>query len=135
MNALIVSAQQAHDAAVEGSRVGQYPAGAKAKLQAAINEAKTVAANDAATSAQVEQAIQTLDAALKVFQTSVITTVPGDKNNDGSLTIGDLALMAKSYGKTSADTQWETMKQHDLNADGKIDIVDLTIMARQILSW
>ncbi|MFC4101351.1 pectinesterase family protein [Paenibacillus xanthanilyticus] len=135
LNALIVSAQQAHDAAVEGSRVGQYPAGAKAKLQAAIDQAKTVAANDAATTAQVEQAIQTLDAALKVFQASVIANVPGDNNNDGSLTIGDLALMAKSYGKTSADAQWESVKQHDLNADGMIDIVDLTTMARQILNW
>ncbi|TYP78982.1 pectinesterase family protein [Paenibacillus methanolicus] len=135
LNALIAKAQQAHDAAVEGSRVGQYPAGAKAKLQAAIDQARTVAANDAATSAQVEQAIQTLDAALNVFQASVIANVPGDNNNDGSLTIGDLALMAKSYGKTSADAQWETIKQRDLNADGKIDIVDLTMMARQIMNW
>lgn len=135
LEALIANAQQIHDAAVEGSKIGNYPVGSKALLQAAIDQAKTVFADHAATGEQVAQAISALDQALKSFQASVVVNVPGDNNNDGSLSVGDLAMMARAYGKTNADPDWESVKASDLNQDGKIDIVDLTIMARQIMNW
>ncbi|WP_342556563.1 cohesin domain-containing protein [Paenibacillus sp. FSL H8-0548] len=59
--------------------------------------------------------------------------LPGDVNNDGRLSIGDLALVASAYGKTSADTDWALYKKYDLVQDNIIDISDLVFMARSIL--
>jgi hypothetical protein len=63
----------------------------------------------------------------------VITGTPGDGNGDGKITIADLAIAAKYYGKTSADPDWDPYKFADVNADGKIDIEDLAFLARKIL--
>ncbi|UJF31387.1 cohesin domain-containing protein [Paenibacillus hexagrammi] len=131
--ALIADAQSKHDAATEGTGVGQYPAGTKAALQAAIDQAKAVADNTAATQQQVEQAVSSLTAALKTFTDSVITRKPGDTNGDGQYSVGDLGMVAAAYGKTSADSDWNSYKAADLNNDGKIDIEDLAAMARKIL--
>ena len=133
LNTLIADAQSKHDAAVEGTRAGQYPAGSKAALQAAIDQAKAVADNAAAAQDQVEQAVDTLNAALQTFNDAVIRTQPGDTNGDGRYSVGDLAIISAAYGKTSADPDWSSYKNCDLNNDGKIDIADLAALARQIL--
>ncbi|MGO4271671.1 dockerin type I domain-containing protein, partial [Paenibacillus sp. TAF58] len=133
LNALITEAQSTHDAAVEGTRTGQYPAGSKALLQAAIHAAGQIAGNAAATQSQVDQAVTELNSALQGFLASVNTRTPEDMNGDDKISIGDLGIMAASYGKTSQDTNWDLYKKADLNHDGVIDIVDLAIMARKIL--
>nr|WP_256223331.1 dockerin type I domain-containing protein [Paenibacillus sp. 1_12] len=56
----------------------------------------------------------------------------GDLNGDGKISIGDLAIMAKYYGKTSADPNWNTYQIADLNHDGIIDINDLAKLASMI---
>ncbi|NOV03691.1 immunoglobulin-like domain-containing protein [Paenibacillus planticolens] len=66
-------------------------------------------------------------------QITVIPRVPGDLNSDGKVSIGDLAIVAAWYGKTSADPNWEQYKAADMNGDGKIDIVDLAAVANKIL--
>ncbi|RXZ84009.1 hypothetical protein EBB07_02595 [Paenibacillaceae bacterium] len=58
----------------------------------------------------------------------------GDLNGDGKISIGDLALLMKYYGKTSADADWESLKQYDFNSDNVIDIKDLAILAALITS-
>lgn len=60
-------------------------------------------------------------------------TVPGDFNNDDRVSVGDLALLAKAYGKTSDSPDWDQVKKYDLNNDGTIDIEDLVGLARLIL--
>lgn len=132
--ALIDEAQSVHDAAAEGDKVGQYPAGAKAALQAAIDIAGEVAGRSAATQAEIEQATMDLNLALQQFLASVNKPIPGDTNNDGRISIGDLAIVAKAYGKTSADPDWDAVKAYDFNDDKAIDIEDLSWMARLILS-
>ncbi|WP_171687167.1 chitobiase/beta-hexosaminidase C-terminal domain-containing protein [Paenibacillus planticolens] len=133
LNALIAEAQQAHDAAVEGTHAGQYPAGAKRALLTAISTAQTIVGDPAATQTQVQQAAVDLSAALQAFKASVIAGVPGDVNGDSKVTVGDLAIVAKYYGKTSADSGWDQYKFADLNHDGIIDIADLAIIASKIL--
>ncbi|GFZ79456.1 hypothetical protein GCM10008018_26160 [Paenibacillus marchantiophytorum] len=133
LNTRIADAQAAHDAAVEGTQAGQYQAGAKAALQTAINQAKAVAANPDATRQQVAQAVTTLNAALQTFTRSVITRSPGDTNGDGKFSIGDLAIVAAAYGKTSADPDWEQYKKADYNNDNQVDIQDLAAVAQKIL--
>nr|WP_275691004.1 endo-alpha-N-acetylgalactosaminidase family protein [Paenibacillus aceris] len=134
LNALIAEAQQTHDAAVEGTHAGEYPTGAKAALLAAISNANAVAGNAAATQQQVQQAAAELSAALQTFRSLIITGTPGDLNNDARVSIGDLALVAKYYGSSSADADWNSHKFADLNQDGVIDIADLAFIARLILN-
>jgi hypothetical protein len=133
LHALIAEAQLAHDTAVEGTSVGQYPAGSKATLLAAINNAQAVAGSSVATQQQVENALTDLRVALQAFRSSVIASIPGDFNGDEKISVGDLAIVAKYYGKTSADPDWNQYKSADLNHDGIIDIADLAIIATKIL--
>lgn len=133
LNELISVAQTAHDAATEGTNAGEYPAGSKAALQAAIDKARAVAENASASQEQVNQTVSELSEALETFKASVITRIPGDLNGDGKVSIGDLALLAAWYGKDSSDPQWEQNQFMDLNDDGRIDIEDLTILARLII--
>ncbi|UJF35193.1 family 43 glycosylhydrolase [Paenibacillus hexagrammi] len=135
LHARISEAEQIHDAAVEGSNAGQYPSGSKASLQTAIDSAVAVAVNPAATEDEVQAAEEQLNEALQAFNDSVITRTPGDQNQDGRVSVGDLALAAKYYGKTANDADWEQCKFADLNDDGKIDITDLAMLARMILNW
>ncbi|UJF31414.1 family 43 glycosylhydrolase [Paenibacillus hexagrammi] len=133
LSALLAEAQVKHDAAIEGTEAGQYPAGSKAALQVAIDRAKAVAENPEATQQQVEQAVTDLTAALQTFIDSVHHTQPGDTNGDGRYSVGDLAIVAAAYGKTLDDPNWSEYQKGDLNQDGKIDIEDLAAMARKIL--
>jgi hypothetical protein len=130
---LMADSQAKHDTAVEGTQVGQYPAGSKALLQTAIDKAMAVADNPAATQQQVEQAAAELNAALIEFQASVNKPIPGDTNNDSRVTVGDLGIIASAYGKTSADPDWAQFMKADINRDGKVDIEDLAAVARKIL--
>ncbi|UJF31381.1 immunoglobulin-like domain-containing protein [Paenibacillus hexagrammi] len=134
LNALILEAQTKHDAAVEGTHAGEYPAGAKAALQTAITSAQQIVDNAAATQAQVEQAVANLHTALDTFLNSVIQRMPGDSNHDNRVSVGDLAIVAKAYGAVSTDANWNDVKQGDLNGDGKIDVEDLAALARLILA-
>lgn len=132
--ALIDEAQSKHDAAEEGIKAGQYREGSKALLQAAIHTAGAVAANADASMSQVQQALSDLSAALQTFQSSVNVQTPGDLNGDGKFTVGDLAIVAAAYGKTSADPEWEQYKRADVNNDDVVDIEDLVFVARAILN-
>ncbi|WP_018759606.1 dockerin type I domain-containing protein [Paenibacillus terrigena] len=134
LNALISTAQLVHDSAVEGTKPNQYPVGSKAVLQAAINKAKAVANNAEASAEEINQAYVELSAALQAFKDSVISRMMEDINGDSTVSIGDLAIVARYYGKTAVDPNWDTIKITDLNGDGIIDIVDLSMVARKILN-
>ncbi|TXK80328.1 cohesin domain-containing protein [Paenibacillus sp. N3.4] len=133
LNALMTSTQNLYNTAVEGTKIDQYPVGTKAALLAAINNAKIVSDNEMATQQQVDQAVVVLNAAKQTFTDSVIKPALGDVNRDGEIDIADLGIVAKYYGKTSADPNWNTYKIADVNNDGKVDIQDLAIVARKIL--
>lgn len=133
LRALIAEAQSAHEAAVEGNAVGQYPSGTKAALLTAIGVAQSVANDSGASQSRIEQAATDLAAALQTFRGSVNKPKPGDVNEDGQFTIGDLARVAAVYGAASGDEGWEQLKELDFVADGKIDIQDLAFVASRIL--
>ncbi|WP_433430289.1 glycosyl hydrolase family 28-related protein [Nonomuraea sp. CA-141351] len=61
-------------AAREGSRDGQYPAGARDGLTAAIADAKEVAKREDATEEQLRQALHALNDALRKFLDSAVVT-------------------------------------------------------------
>ncbi|MFB9325634.1 LamG-like jellyroll fold domain-containing protein [Paenibacillus aurantiacus] len=133
LNNLIANSQSQHDAAVEGTKPGEYRVGAKAALQQAIAAARTVAANGSATAQQVKEATERLRAALQTFKNAVVPVQQGDINEDGKYSIGDLSIAAAHYGQSSDDPNWNAIKKSDVTGDGKIDIEDLARIARWIL--
>jgi hypothetical protein len=52
------------------------------------------------------------------------TQLPGDANNDGSVDVGDLGILAANYGGIGKN--WG---QGDFNGDGAVDVGDLGILA------
>lgn len=63
----------------------------------------------------------------------ITARLEGDVNGDGKISVLDLAKVAKNYGKTSASTDWETVKAMDMNNDNVIDVEDLVQIAKKIL--
>ncbi|WP_168928942.1 endo-alpha-N-acetylgalactosaminidase family protein [Paenibacillus dokdonensis] len=61
-----------------------------------------------------------------------ITNV-GDVNGDGKVSIGDLAIIAAHYGKTSSSPDWQQAKKADINGDGVIGLEDLVLVAKKIV--
>lgn len=59
--------------------------------------------------------------------------VPGDLNNDGKVSVGDLSFAAANYGKNTESSDWNQVKRADMNNDGKIDISDLAAIASKII--
>ncbi|WP_139997512.1 family 43 glycosylhydrolase [Paenibacillus paridis] len=129
---LIAQSQAAVNAAIEGNAPGQYPAGSKAALQTAIDTARAVSEN-AETQTAIDQAASALNLALQSFKQSVKPVLTGDMNTDGKLTIGDLAIVAASYGKSQASPDWISVQKADINHDGIIDIADLAYIAKSII--
>lgn len=61
------------------------------------------------------------------------TGIPGDMNEDGRVSVGDLAMIAYHYGKTDKSPDWQQAKKADINGDGIVDLEDLVIVARAIV--
>jgi len=56
---------------------------------------------------------------------TLIPIIPGDLNDDGSVNVIDLGIMASYYGTLSGATR----QQGDLNGDGIVDVIDLGILS------
>lgn len=78
LDAAITEAQALHDGAVEGTNPGEYLAGSKATLQAAINTATEVRNLNCVTQQQLDAAEVALDAAVVAFEDAMITDVNPD---------------------------------------------------------
>ncbi|RAU91326.1 DNRLRE domain-containing protein [Paenibacillus sp. YN15] len=74
-----------------------------------------------------------LSAVPSVFKIQITAPFRGDINQDGKVTVGDLALVAVYYGTASESPDWELAKQADVDQNGEINLADLTIVAKQIL--
>ncbi|MBP1962790.1 alpha-L-fucosidase [Paenibacillus aceris] len=133
LNTLINESQTIHDGAVEGTLAGQYPAGSKEALQAAIDAARSVVNNASVTQEQVNAAVAVLQSALNTFKSLVIQGTVGDVNGDGKVSIGDLGFAAANYGKNASSPDWNEVKQADVTHDNVIDINDLAAIANQIM--
>lgn len=130
----IATALELHGSATEGSMAGEYPEGSKNTLWHAIQAARVIQDNEAATQDQVDQALLSLNDAVLTFEALVHSSIPGDLNGDGRLGVGDLALMASVfYGRHHEQADWDTYKKADLNNDNKVDIEDLRALAQWIL--
>lgn len=130
LHSLIVNAEAAALAAVEGTGAGQYPSGTVAILQSAIQAAKAAQSDEASTQEEIDQAALELNQAIQAFNNAVnIDYDPMDVNKDGDINVADVGWITNHYGKSSADSEWDLVKAGDINLDGKIDIQDLTAIA------
>jgi pectin methylesterase-like acyl-CoA thioesterase/lysophospholipase L1-like esterase len=130
---IIVNAEAAVLAAVEGTGTGQYPSGTKAILQSAIQAAKAAESNGASTQQEIDQAAIDLNRAIQYFNNAVNLIYDlQDVNKDGAIDIEDLGWISAYYGKTSSASDWDLVKAGDVNLDGKIDIQDLMAIANHI---
>ncbi|MCY9656435.1 glycoside hydrolase family 9 protein [Paenibacillus chondroitinus] len=126
----ITNAESLYAEAVVGTQLGQYPQEAKDIFGVAIDAAKSVYNNYNATQSQVDSSVAALNSAVIVFMNKVAYA---DINNDGIISIGDLAIVAYYYGKDSTDIDWEKAKGSDVNRDNKVDIYDLSYVAYNLL--
>ncbi|MZQ83198.1 DUF5110 domain-containing protein [Paenibacillus sp. 5J-6] len=74
-----------------------------------------------------------LNSSLSVQVTPIPVGIPGDLNNDGRVSIGDLGMIAANYGKNSLSPDWASIKHLDYNNDGEIEISDLAFIASKIM--
>ncbi|MDD9269350.1 NPCBM/NEW2 domain-containing protein [Paenibacillus sp. GCM10023248] len=130
LTSAITNAQSLYDAAVVGTAAGQYSQAAKDAFGAALTAAKAVKDNQSATQSQVDNAVTALNSAVDAFKAAVMKSA--DLNKDGSINVGDLAMVAYYYGKDSTSTDWAAARIADMNNDNKIDISDLAYVASKI---
>jgi len=55
-------------------------------------------------------------------------SILGDLNNDGTVNIGDIAIVAKAFGSYIGHRRWDSAA--DMNKDDVIDILDIALVAR-----
>ena len=68
----------------------------------------------------------------KTTEFTVIVLVPGDLNDDGAVTVMDLALMRR-YMAGGYDDVILVPEAADVNLDGEVNMADLTIMRRYLV--
>lgn len=111
LQSVINLAQSIYDRAVEGTQVGEFAAGSKAVLLAAIQAATAVNTAPVVSQQQLDDAAIVLNEAIQTFNEQFITIfAPGDANEDNLIDIGDLGTVAVHYGKTSASSDWSKAK-------------------------
>ncbi|MBB3108198.1 regulation of enolase protein 1 (concanavalin A-like superfamily) [Paenibacillus phyllosphaerae] len=129
LSAAIDAAQAKLAKAVEGTKLGQYEAGAKAALQTAIDAAIAVKNRANASQSSVDQATAALGEAVQQFLTRFISLIEGQTK----VSIRDLSIMAANYRITSEDAGWEQLQAADIFDEGTISIRSLSAVARMIL--
>ncbi|GAF08540.1 hypothetical protein JCM16418_2622 [Paenibacillus pini JCM 16418] len=125
----ITAAQSLYDRSTTGDKIGQYPADAKSALKLAIQNAQVIKNSASATQAQVDAATASLNSAIALFQTKLVSLVPGATK----ITIQDLSIISKYYGVTSTDPNWSQISKADLFGEGEISIRVLASVAQMII--
>ncbi|MEK8132407.1 NEAT domain-containing protein [Paenibacillus filicis] len=140
---LIADSKTNHAAAVEGSGFGQYLTGSKAALSTALDAVALVLANEAATQAQVDEAVKKLQAAWKLFAASqykdAVTSLP-----DGRYTL-DVNLFLPSGDELSPIQDYVTgrgillvkgdQKQVAFTLHSSLDIVSFQTKLNSVTAW
>lgn len=132
LNTAITTAQAFDASIIAGIENGQCFASDKAAFQAAIDAAIAVNEKENATQAEVDNAVDVLNAAKATFEAAIISNATGDLNNNGTIDVGDLAIVAYYYDANLATTT--EAKVADINKDGVVDIMDLAFIAIRMLN-
>ncbi|NOU93734.1 amidase [Paenibacillus sp. LMG 31456] len=75
-------------------------------------------------------AIQAANQGLLSLKTNLVS---GDLNGNGTLDIGDLAILSPYYGISSKQEGWALVANADFNQNGTIDLTDLGTLGKKVL--
>ncbi|SHE55023.1 LamG domain-containing protein [Flavisolibacter ginsengisoli] len=138
LQAKVTEAQTLYDGSVEGTKPGQYEAGAKASFQTVLAAAKAVLADNNATQTAVTNALAQLTAAMDTFKTHLIKEIasanligfwkmngnPADssgKGNNGVLTAGH-AYFGAGMPTPAADRFGRANMAYHFDKGGNIEV-------------
>ncbi|RTE10672.1 right-handed parallel beta-helix repeat-containing protein [Paenibacillus whitsoniae] len=134
--ARIAAGEALMQGAVEGYAIGSYFPGTLALrgpgLTAALLAAQAIVQSDNAAQAEVDAALQALEAAISYFESARILTETGNINGQPGITVGDLAIVAYYYGSTTASSNWSEAQVADVDHDGVVGMSDMAFMAARI---
>ena len=125
---LILASEGEQHAIVNNTNVVQLIFNAKSTSQQATGNIEVVSAQ-----LSNELGVESF-AGLSSLNIEVRVGMSGDMNNDGKISIGDLAFVAAHYGAKKENPNWEQIKRADFNNDGVIDIKDLAEIASLIIT-
>ncbi|NOU90717.1 hypothetical protein GC102_34060 [Paenibacillus sp. LMG 31460] len=126
----IVASEGAGHAVTGNAQVLELTFKAKVVTQPKIG---TISVSDATLSDDKGIEAKVDNSTVSIQITNVIPGIPGDINHDNKVSIGDLAIVAANYGKTSSSPDWQQVKQADVTGDGEIGLDDLALVASKIL--
>ncbi len=129
LSAAISAADNLLTGAMEGTFLGQYAPGSKALLQAKLTAARDALADPDLSQAGIQEAVTALTDATSAFSGSLKTLAGAS-----TVTIGDLAVIGKYYGQSSADVNWTLYKALGITTPRPIGIQDLAAVAQRIMS-
>ena len=121
---------------IEDNKDNSYSEDLKSALLADIEAAEREKAKFTSTIVTVSNAIKFLNDSLVAFEQSIEeneTDYGCDVNQDGVVSIADLALVSKNYNKNDSDLDWNEMKIYDVNKDGVINNSDIQEIMNKIL--
>ncbi len=106
-----------------------YAAGPVAKLQKALDQAKTILDDDSVEQTEINAAFDTLQAAVNSLDADLLK---GDMNEDGKLSVTDVVLLRKAI--LSGSNAAETVNLGDMNEDGSLSVTDVVLLRKAILA-
>ncbi len=112
----------------EGSFLGQYAPGSIALLETQLAAAHVAMADPNLSQAGIQEASTQLALATAAFDGSLKTL-----SGASALTIGDLAVIGRYYGQSSADANWPLYKALGITTPRPIGVQDLAAVAYRIL--
>ena len=130
---MISEAKSVLSPAVEGYENGQYPQGMKLRLATVVAASEATQSEANPSQVNIDQAINSLKAALDNFKARIITDLTGDVNGDGRVGVGDMGVIVYNMGKNSSSTAWPRIKAADINDDGLIGEYDLDFLGTRIM--
>ncbi|WP_235949010.1 cohesin domain-containing protein [Paenibacillus glycinis] len=128
LSAAIAAADSRLTGATEGSFLGQYAPGSKALLLTKLAAANAALADPTLSQAEIQEATTELTTAISAFDGSLKTL-----SGSSALTIGDLAVIGRYYGQSSADVNWPLYKALGITTPRPIGVQDLAAVAYRIM--
>jgi hypothetical protein len=128
LSAAIAAAYNRLIGATEGTFLGQYAPGSKTLLEGKLVAANAALADPDISQADIQEAVTELTSATSTFD-GAFKTLAGAS----TVTIGDLAVVAKHYGQSNADANWSLYRALGIATPRPIGVQDLAAVAYRIM--
>ncbi|MGN7491218.1 NEW3 domain-containing protein [Paenibacillus sp. SAF-054] len=127
----LIAASEGMKGAIQGNRPELYELRFRAAQAGSADTARIEVVS--AVSGDSEGREYAAEPAALVILMNPSSGVKGDLNGDGRISIGDLAIIAANYGKSSSSPDWESIRKADINQDGSVGLEDLAALAHLLV--